>query len=181
MTVHTILDLGKADEFQARRVVNYVNDYGQSATVEDALGTARVTTPAFTAVDLWRWDALPAPVHAGDTLGTPELAPPAGAAVVRMACFPPDSEVDLEGFAAAMSAVGGDGSQDAHSAIARLHATDTVDVAVVVSGEIVCVTEQDETVLRPGDALVQRGNKHAWSNRSDSPAVLVFTMVSATR
>jgi hypothetical protein len=181
MTVHTNLDLRKADEFQARRVVNYVDADGKSAIVEDGLGTARISTPAFTAVDLWRWDSLPAPVQAGDTLGEPELVPPAGAAAVRMACFPPDSEVDLDGFAAALAAVGGDGAHDTDSTIAMLHATDTIDVAVVVSGEIVCVTEQGETTLRQGDSLVQRGNRHAWSNRSNAPAVLVYTMVSATR
>ena len=62
-----------------------------------------------------------------------------------------------------------------------MHVTDTVDVLTVVEGEIYVVLEDTETLLRVGDSVIQRGTNHAWSNRSDRPAVLVATMMSATR
>jgi len=48
-----------------------------------------------------------------------------------------------------------------------MHATDTIDYIVVVSGEIVFVAETGETLLRAGDVLVDRGSMHAWRNDSD--------------
>ena len=39
--------------------------------------------------------------------------------------------------------------------------------------------EEGETLLRQGDVLVQRGTNHAWSNRSNAPAVLAFVLIDA--
>jgi quercetin dioxygenase-like cupin family protein len=60
-----------------------------------------------------------------------------------------------------------------------MHTTDTVDVIVVISGQLHAVLEDTETVLNPGDCLIQRGTRHAWSNRTNAPATFVATMLSA--
>jgi uncharacterized cupin superfamily protein len=57
-----------------------------------------------------------------------------------------------------------------------MHSTDTIDILTVISGELVMVTEGAETILRPGDSVVQRGTAHAWSNRGASVAVAVAVM-----
>jgi hypothetical protein len=62
-----------------------------------------------------------------------------------------------------------------------MHRTDTLDCITCVIGEIYLVTDVDEVLMRPGDTVVIRGTNHAWSNRSDSPCLLVGTMVDATR
>jgi quercetin dioxygenase-like cupin family protein len=62
-----------------------------------------------------------------------------------------------------------------------MHRTDTLDCITCVLGEIYLVTDTDEVPMRPGDTVVIRGTNHAWSNRSDSPCLLVGTMVDATR
>lgn len=61
-----------------------------------------------------------------------------------------------------------------------MHRTDTLDCITCVIGEIYLVTDVDEVLMRPGDTVVIRGTNHAWSNRSDSPCLLVGTMVDAT-
>jgi quercetin dioxygenase-like cupin family protein len=62
---------------------------------------------------------------------------------------------------------------------ARNHRTDSIDYAVVVSGEI--DMELDDTVvhLRTGDVLVQRGTIHNWVNRGTQPCVIAFILVDA--
>jgi quercetin dioxygenase-like cupin family protein len=60
-----------------------------------------------------------------------------------------------------------------------MHKTDTVDYAIVISGEIYAVMEKGEVLLHPGDSLIQRGTNHAWSNRTEQPCVVAFVMVSA--
>ena len=61
----------------------------------------------------------------------------------------------------------------------RNHRTDSIDYAVVVSGEI--DMELDDTVvhLRAGDVLVQRGTIHNWVNRGTWPCVIAFVLIDA--
>ena len=61
----------------------------------------------------------------------------------------------------------------------RNHRTDSIDYAVVVSGEI--DMELDDTVvhLKAGDALVQRGTIHNWVNRGTWPCVIAFILIDA--
>jgi quercetin dioxygenase-like cupin family protein len=61
----------------------------------------------------------------------------------------------------------------------REHRTESLDYAVVVSGEI--DMELDGTVvhLRRGDVLVQRGTMHNWVNRGTEPCVIAFVLIGA--
>jgi quercetin dioxygenase-like cupin family protein len=59
------------------------------------------------------------------------------------------------------------------------HKTDTIDYAIVLKGEIWALMDEGETLLRQGDVLVQRGTNHAWSNRTEEPAVLAFVLIDA--
>jgi len=60
-----------------------------------------------------------------------------------------------------------------------MHATDTLDYLVVLSGQIVLQLEADEVVLHPGDLVVDRGVIHAWRNDTDQPATMVSVTVPA--
>lgn len=60
-----------------------------------------------------------------------------------------------------------------------MHATRTLDYAIVLSGQIWLVTDGAETRLRAGDVVVQQGTRHAWANRSDTPCVVAFVMIDA--
>ncbi|MFS4108558.1 MULTISPECIES: cupin domain-containing protein [unclassified Streptomyces] len=167
---------------RARRVVTGVDADGRSAVLTDELTATRVTLPGFTVNDVWRVDALPAAVADGDTLtGEVVLEPPADGLVVRLATFPPDSWVNAEEYGASIATLHGEDADAGDEGIVGLHVTDTVDVVTVVTGELYCVLETGETLLRPGDTVVNRGNKHAWSNRTDTPATVVATMFRGTR
>jgi hypothetical protein len=39
--------------------------------------------------------------------------------------------------------------------------------------------DEEETVLRAGDVLIQRGTNHAWANRSGRPARIAFILIDA--
>ena len=60
-----------------------------------------------------------------------------------------------------------------------MHATDTLDYLVVLSGQIVMQLEAEEVVLNPGDLIVDRGVIHAWRNDTDQPASMVTVTVPA--
>jgi quercetin dioxygenase-like cupin family protein len=61
----------------------------------------------------------------------------------------------------------------------RNHRTDSIDYAVVVSGEIDMEIENSVVHLRAGDVLVQRGTIHNWVNRGAAPCVMVFVLIDA--
>jgi quercetin dioxygenase-like cupin family protein len=61
----------------------------------------------------------------------------------------------------------------------RNHRTDSIDYAVVMSGEIDMDLDGTTVHLKAGDVLVQRGTIHNWVNKGTEPCVIAFTLVSA--
>jgi hypothetical protein len=55
-----------------------------------------------------------------------------------------------------------------------MHRTRTLDYAVVIEGEVVLILEDSEVLLKKSDVVVQRGTNHAWENRTDKMARMVF-------
>jgi hypothetical protein len=60
-----------------------------------------------------------------------------------------------------------------------MHRTRTLDYAVVIEGEVVLILEDSEVLLSKSDVVVQRGTNHAWENRSDKMARMVFFHMDA--
>jgi mannose-6-phosphate isomerase-like protein (cupin superfamily) len=175
----------KKSDFQVRRVVHGTGRDGRSTVLEDDHASRRLETPAFTIVDIWRFNGLPTRISADD--GLPEgieLTPPAGSAVFRMCSIAPDEEWSGRSYEESLEAIGHEeeGGDDDESDLAPgHHRTDTVDVVVVLSGEVHCVTDTHETLLKQGDVVVQTGNAHAWSNRSSEVCKVAFIMATGTR
>lgn len=61
----------------------------------------------------------------------------------------------------------------------RNHRTDSIDYAVVISGEIDMALEGETVHLKAGDVLVQRGTVHNWINNGSVPCVIAFALISA--
>ena len=170
---------------QARLIVTGLDENGKSTFVSDGDSQVRVATPGFTVMELWQFDSIPGDILAPNTLGTdPVIDPPAHGLVVRVASFPPDAEFDAAAYAESLDSFHGSDSHDGAEegqAGGLWHETDTVDVVTLLSGELYAVTETSETLMKPGDTVVNRGIKHIWSNKTDKPAVVLATMVAATR
>jgi quercetin dioxygenase-like cupin family protein len=61
----------------------------------------------------------------------------------------------------------------------RNHRTDSIDYAVVMSGEIDMRLDTETLHLKAGDVLVQRGTIHNWVNNGTEPCVIAFALISA--
>ncbi len=61
----------------------------------------------------------------------------------------------------------------------RNHRTDSIDYAVVMSGEIDMDIDGAVVHLKAGDVLVQRGTIHNWFNRGKEPCVIAFVLIAA--
>ncbi len=63
-----------------------------------------------------------------------------------------------------------------------MHTTDTVDYGICIRGEV--WLELDDGVeerITAGTVVVQRGTRHAWRNRSDEVATMIFVLIGARR
>jgi hypothetical protein len=170
-----------------RRVVTGHNAQGQSIFIMDgpAPSVHSRGTGATASTEFWATNATPASNAGGDdpTLTQPRrLPPPKGGTVFRVVEYPPDSE-----RVAALRAP--DSTHDARSegyvrdlANARhpgFHKTDSIDYAIVLSGEIYALMDEGERLLKAGDVLIQRGTSHAWSNRTSEPCCVAFVLIDA--
>lgn len=169
-----------------RRIVTGHRSDGRSIIVSDsAAPNVHVVTgtPGLAGTVVWVADQTPADVvkesdtaPAGRKLA---VEPPKGGNILQIAEFPPDSlysQGELETFRQ------GIGSPDAFDRNARhffFHKTHTLDYAIVLEGEIWAMLDEDETLMRPGDVLIQRGTNHAWSNRSDRVCRVAFVLIDA--
>jgi mannose-6-phosphate isomerase-like protein (cupin superfamily) len=61
----------------------------------------------------------------------------------------------------------------------RNHRTESIDYAVVISGEIDMELDIGSVHLKAGDVLVQRGTIHNWVNKGTAPCVIAFTLIAA--
>jgi len=110
------------------------------------------------------------------------IEPEANGTVFRVIEYPPDAQrlqsLKPEEHFASMGAQAAQPHTRRH---AGMHRTKTLDYAIVLSGEIYAVLDEEEVLLKAGDVLVQQGTNHAWSNRTDRPATIAFVLVDATQ
>lgn len=170
-----------------RRVVTGHDDDGRSVIASDSTCTANAAlwVPDFSINDAWCADSLPCDNRSAERgPETVALEPVPGGNVFRIVHFPPDREyladIDVEkGFAAMGESGAASSTATAHALHPTMHRTNTLDYIVIISGEIYCVMDKGESLLRPGDVLIQRGTNHAWSNRGDQICVMAAVLNSA--
>jgi mannose-6-phosphate isomerase-like protein (cupin superfamily) len=171
-----------------RRVVTGHDAQGKAIVISDGPSPFVHTTPlrpGYVSTDIFRTLDTPAPItaQAGETTVGPrrQLPTPRGT-VIRVNHFPPD-QGSLDGLDAKASTelFASLGNPAGHTGVAGrhplMHRTETVDYAIVLAGEITMLLDDSEVVLKAGDILVQCGTNHAWSNRSNAPATVVFVLV----
>jgi hypothetical protein len=165
-----------------RRVVTGHTREGRSTIVTDE--PAPQVTPGVQpdggSTVLWVTDTAPA-----SNAGTADAAPAGvrnpvpppwrGGTILRVVDFVPASRAPSVPSAAS----GVHRTPDRTARNPGFHQTDTVDYALVLEGEIWAVLDEAETLLKPGDVLIQRGTFHAWDNRSDEVCRMLFVLIDA--
>jgi hypothetical protein len=134
--------------------------------------------------DIWVWDACPAHISGSEDLGNLpfHFEPPQSGGRVRVvesAPKPNDYDVKSDTFITAehppKKTEGGTwerGKQNVFTT--RIHRSETVDYGIVLTGERILVTDQDERTLLPGDVVIQVGSWHAWKDLVGSQMAFVM-------
>jgi hypothetical protein len=172
-----------------RRIVTGTNAAGRSAIVEDAPAKAVrsiAERPGYRSSEIWITGESPASIAQPDRVGQiGGVSPPKGGSILRIIDIPPEPADPAErerSIRATFSRLYSDAEHRADSKVhPGMHITDTVDYALVMSGEIYAVMEEGETLMKAGDVLIQRGTSHAWSNRSDDFCRIAFVLLDGKR
>lgn len=139
--------------------------------------------PGFASTRIWVTDSTP-PGLSGlqEALHLPHtIEPPANGSVCRVVSYPPDDtwqgKVGAREVGAFFQAMG---SPTASTYSPRaphpyLQKTRTLDLCLVLEGEITLVLDTEEVSLSAQDVAVLRGANHAWSNRSSEPCVIAVS------
>jgi mannose-6-phosphate isomerase-like protein (cupin superfamily) len=113
--------------------------------------------------------------------------PDPGESRLLVVTFPPDSVVmspdfDSQAASAEMAQIAPGIAERFEVEHPAMHRTDSVDYGVVLSGEIWLELDEGRAEhLQFGDIVVQNGTRHAWRNRGDRPATMVFVMLGGQR
>tara|TARA_R110002072_G_scaffold43737_51_gene122841 strand:+ start:1362 stop:1880 length:519 start_codon:yes stop_codon:yes gene_type:complete len=164
-----------------RRVVTGHNEDGAAIIARDSIAeNVRVRAAnGLTSTLLWTEDATPAD-NAGDVDKADReigVAPPDGGSVFRIVEFTPDDDsVSNEDMKRELGLDPDSGGPVRHPG---MHRTRSVDYAIVISGEIDMLVDEDEVHLTAGDVVVQRGTNHAWANRGTEPCRIAFVLIDA--
>ena len=172
-----------------RRVVIGHDRNGKSIVVSDGPPPLVITNPqrpGYVSTDIWRTNAMPAPIVAAPeepTLGPRRQLPAKHGTVIRVNRVMPEGgdirRMTPEQSKQLFAALGNEqastfGKSGRHP---LMHRTQTIDYAIVLTGEIYCVLDASEVLLKAGDVLIQCGTNHAWSNRSNAPCDIAFVLI----
>lgn len=143
----------------------------------------RPNRPGVTLTNLWQLTTSPVKMetHEDPVDGALILHPPKDGSIFRIVQFDPEDPkvlATLDGKAAfAEMGAGANVIEGARHPF--MHRTNSVDYAVVLTGEIYMIMDEDEILLKAGDTVVQQGTHHAWSNRGSEPCQIAFILVDA--
>lgn len=141
--------------FRVRRVVTGHDTSGKAIVTIDDVLPGRSTRAGVTASVAWTSEGFPVDNNGDDDEGKRQTGTThANGTVFRIIEFAP-----------------GNGP--------RNHRTDSIDYAVILSGEIDMDLDGVETHLKAGDVIVQRGTIHNWINRGSEPCIIAFVLIAA--
>jgi uncharacterized cupin superfamily protein len=195
----TFDDVGAAPDphaWRAPTVPNGVRPVRRIVTIDDETGASRAiqdgpcpdvridpARPGFSSTRIWVTDRTPGRIHGvRETLHVPHsLEPPRGGSVCRVVTLPPDATCrdrvgarEVQTYFDAMGSPGASTySPDAPHPY--MQKTRTLDLCLVLDGEVTLVLDTVAVPLKRGDTVIQRATNHAWSNVSNRLAVVAIS------
>lgn len=151
-----------------RRIVTGIKN-GKSVIIEDeTVKNAVEHFPDLIISDIWNTQQMPASLDFETPIpntGFPQT--PKNGTYFRYVSIPPDKDLGVE--------------IEVGKPHPMMHQTQTLDYIIILSGELYLIMEEGETLLKPGDIVIQRGTNHAWSNRSEKPCIQLAVLIDAEK
>ncbi len=172
---------------ELRRIVTQNDANGRSSILIDAGPGRLLAIDEGGLAEIWT-AALGTKLLAGDDLLAGEevrLEPSPGAVKIRWFTVPAEDPVaspeDREAKAAfGFAACGASHARFDTTRHPMMHKTDTLDVIVLVKGNVGLLLDDGEAKpMKPGDVVIQRATNHAWVNWGRETALFVAVLINA--
>jgi hypothetical protein len=169
-----------------KRYVVGLDENGKSAVLMDGMSNQQEQKDFFWRATLWKTRETPVDNSIpGDRSldGGGARSPFPRGMLVRAEEFWPDHDPETnQGFWAELNEMVGQTQQFSDKNRQRhpsMHRTDTLDVVIVIRGEVYLLLDEDEILLKTTDTVIIKGTNHGWSNRSNEPCLVVGMMIDA--
>lgn len=169
-----------------QRYVIGLNENGRSSVLMTGLSNVQEKEDRFWRATLWKTKETPVdnsiPGDRSLEGGAARSPFPNGMLVRALELWPdPDPETHRKHFAELNEMVGHkqEISEAEQLRSPSMHRTDTLDVITVLRGEMYCILDDEEFLLKPFDTVVIQGGNHGWSNRGTEPCLSIGCMIDA--
>jgi hypothetical protein len=174
---------------QARRVVTGHASDGKSVFVSDETikPVSLALLPGAEFHQLWARDATASIPDDTTTTPHPSYFPAVGGFRFGFFTLGPESvaspaDIDIEAALQELSEKLPGMAEVMEPEHPGMHTTDTIDLDIVISGEVwLELDDAAEVQLRAGDSVIQNGTRHAWHNRSSQPCTVAVAIIGAAR
>lgn len=147
-----------------RRIVTGTRDNRSVIESDQVVANVSEDIPGLIISDLWNTGESPASLSWEKPIPNTAMPnTPTRGTYFRYVQIPPDKDINI--------------SPKQGQPHPLMHQTATLDYIVILSGEVYLVLDDQETLLKPGDIVIQRGTNHAWSNRSEQACIQLAVLI----
>ncbi len=175
-----------------RRIIAGTDGDGIARVFSDGAPSRNVvfsSLPGLSSTLVWSTNVVPTVGREVPSDETPQIGylPTAGETRLLVMTLPPDSvmlraEFDGIAFGGELAQKLPDFAPTFEPANPGMHTTDTIDYDIVLQGHVVLELDNGEQVpLQQNEIVIQHGNRHAWRNVGNEPAVLLVVLIGAVR
>jgi len=168
---------------EIHRVVTGLDANDRSTTLFDSTETLNAGASGLPAKNLWITDSYP-PGFSKEDAAVRKIGinPPDNGTKFLVVEFPPVNAAAIAKMDPNfMMKVVGDHAPARGVPVSNplMHRTRTLDYAIVMSGEIDMMLDDETVHLKAGDVVVQQATNHAWLNHGTEPCRIIFVLMDA--
>ena len=170
---------------EVRRVVTSVDKNGKAVVLFDSDAPNKKVREGRGTVSrlLWTTTQTPCDVSGDIDRGNADVkvAPPKNGSIFRVIDIPPTPKeiMNLPNDWLHKQHEGSIPKRHLPPTHPLMHATRSIDYAIIMSGEIDMLLDDSEVHFKAGDMLVQQATNHAWVNRGAEPCRIAFILIDS--
>ncbi len=169
-----------------RRVVIAQTAENQSAIVNDAdienIDHFMEGVDSAVSINCWATDSAPVKISCNNDPAASPIAflPTERGSVLRICDIPPDSAFihQLDDILLNGQPVTAEQKEAKHP---MMHQVDVMVYGFILTGSVTLISDTNQTILNPGDVVVDCGSHHAWSNHTNEVCRMVFVLLDGER
>ncbi len=156
-----------------RRVVTGLDDKNHAVVLFDSRMPLKQVAPGIIATNFWLTDSYPPNLTKEDPSGRPiGTAPPDNGTKFRAT----EAKMPPEMLQKGITNPPKRGIPVTHP---LMHRTRSLDYAIILSGEIDMMLDDESVHLKTGDVIVQQATNHGWVNRGKEPCRILFVLMDS--